>query len=117
MLWMQSKRCAPGMGHMGHACLTNRAGIGAAGARHEGTGACAVHKHGSAWHQGPEGQEHSGHCWVHQHRNRAWALGRGATGQVRWTSRARRTVMLRMQSQRCTLGMAHVGNATRETSR
>ncbi len=69
-LWMQSKRCAPGMGHMGHACLASRAGIGAAGARHEGTEACAVHKHGRAWHQGPEGQEHSGHCWVHQHGNR-----------------------------------------------
>jgi hypothetical protein len=67
---------------------------------------------GYLWHQGPEGQEHSGHCWVHQHGHRAWALGRGAGGQAQWTSRARTTVMLWMQSQRCTPGMVHVGNAS-----
>ena len=32
--------------------------------------------------EGPEGQEHSGHCWVHQHEHRAWALGRGTGGQA-----------------------------------
>jgi hypothetical protein len=63
-----------------------------------------------AGHQGPKEQEHSGHCWVHQHRKMAWALGRGARGQLRWTSGARMTVMLWMQSQRRTLGMARVRN-------
>ena len=55
MLWMQSKRCAQGMGHMGHACFASIAGIGAAGARHEGTGACAVHKHGQGMASGTRG--------------------------------------------------------------
>jgi hypothetical protein len=46
MLWMQSKHCAPGMGHVGKAQYTSRARNGTRVARHEGTTPYPLQKHG-----------------------------------------------------------------------